>query len=413
MKIGVLSLVSDVHDPETINRTSQSILSGLQHSFEIEAIDIENIEVADVPVVFVKTGGTEHKFKQIAPILRESGKPVTILSTGSNNSLPASLEILSWLNMNGFKNTLLLHGSAAEIKIKLEKRLRDIQIINTLKRTKIGVVGKPSDWLIAADVDHLSVFERWGVTVVDIELKPVIDNIARFSESAALEILSSFPEARFKKDVKRRTIVNSVKIYLGLKRTIAEYGLSALTLRCFDLLEAFDNTGCMALARLNDEGIPAGCEGDVPTLFTMLINKLITGTPAFMANPSRIENDRITLAHCTVPMSIVESFGLRSHFESGRGVGIAGTFRKEAVTVSRIGGQCLDRFYVAEGKIIDAPESEELCRTQMTIKMEEGVDYFLTSPLGNHHVVTFGSRSKRFKEVMSLFDIAPAAKSRG
>lgn len=404
MKIGIISLVSDVHDPETIKRTSDAILSELKRSFEIEEIGIEDIENADVPILFVKTGGAEHKFKQIAATLQESGKPVTILSTAANNSLPACLEILSWANMNGFKNTLLLHGSPEEIKIKLGKRIRDIQIIETLKRTRIGVVGKPSDWLIASNVDYLKVFERWGVSLLDIDLKPVIENITRFSESAALEILSSFPEARFKKGVRRRTIVKAVKIYLGLKRTIAAYGLSALTLRCFDLLEAFNNTGCLALARLNDEGIPSGCEGDIPALFTMLINRLITGTPAFMANPSRIENNNITMAHCTVPMSIVESFGLRTHFESDKGVGIAGTFRKEAVTVSKIGGPYLDRFYAAEGNITDTPANEELCRTQIAVKMNEDVDYFFTAPLGNHHVVTYGSHEERFKEVMALFD---------
>ncbi len=412
MKIGVVSLVSDVHDPDAINRASKSILSGLNDSFDIEEIKIEDVENTDVPMVFVKTGGTEHKFKQIAPTLHESGKPVTILSTTGNNSLPACLEILSWANMNGFKNTLLLHGPVEAIKIKLEKRLRDIQIIDTLKHTRIGVVGKPSDWLIASDVDYLKAFERWGVSMVDIELKPLIDNIKRFSESAALEILSSFPEARFKKGVRRRTIVKAVKIYLGLKRTIAEYGLSALTLRCFDLLEAFNNTGCMALARLNDEGIPAGCEGDIPALFTMLVNTLITGTPAFMANPSRIENDLLTLAHCTVPMSMVEFFDLRSHFESDKGVGIAGSFKKEGVTVSKIGGPHLDRFYAEEGEIIETPKCEELCRTQITIKMKEGVDYFFTAPLGNHHIVTTGSHAERIKEVMGLFDAEPAVKIR-
>lgn len=411
MKIGIISLVSDVHDPETINRASGSMLSELKRSFEIEEIKIEDVEGVDVPILFVKTGGTEYKFKQMAPTLQGLGKPVTMLSTAGNNSLPACLEILSWANMNGFKNTLLLHGPVEEIKKKLEKRVRDIQIINALNRTKIGIIGKPSDWLIAGDVDYMKVFERWGVSFVDVDLKPVIDNIARFSESAALEILSSFPEARFKKGVRRRTIVKAVKIYLGLKRTIAEYGLSALTLRCFDLLEAFNNTGCLALARLNDEGIPAGCEGDIPALFTMLINGLITGSPAFMSNPSRIENDHITMAHCTVPMSIVESFGLRTHFESDKGVGIAGTFRKEAVTVSKIGGPFLDRFYTAEGDITDTPEYEDLCRTQITVKMKEGVDYFLTAPLGNHHVVTIGSHAKRFKEVMALFDVEPSAKT--
>jgi L-fucose isomerase-like protein len=316
------------------------------------------------------------------------------------------MEILSWANRKGFKNNLLLHGPFETIKKKLEKRLSDIQIIDTLKRTRIGVIGNPSDWLIASDVDSLEASKRWGVSIVDIDLKPVIENVVRFSESAALEILSSFPEPRFKESVRRRALVNAVKIYLGLKRTISEYRLTALTLRCFDLLTALSNTGCLALARLNDEGIPAGCEGDVPALFTMIVNRLITHTPAFMANPSRIRGRRLTMAHCTVPLSMVESFGYKTHFESDKGIGIAGNFKKDHVTLSKIGGPLLDRFHAAEGIIVDTPPSAKLCRTQVTVKMNEGVDYFLSNPLGNHHVITYGRHSERFKEIMALFGVS-------
>ena len=35
-----------------------------------------------------------------------------------------------------------------------------------------------------------------------------------------------------------------------------------MTVRCFDLLGRIGTTGCLALAILNAEGIPAACEGD-------------------------------------------------------------------------------------------------------------------------------------------------------
>ncbi|MCP5106787.1 MAG: hypothetical protein GY950_25615, partial [bacterium] len=188
MKIGVISLASAVHDPDAINRTSNLFISVLGDSFDLEEIETGDIRRVDFPVVFVKTGGTEHKFKQIAPLLEKSGKPVTLLAGGSNNALPASLEILAWANQNGFKNSLLLHGPMETIKKKLAKRLSDIKIIDTLKHTKIGVLGKPSDWLIASDVDYKEVSKRWGVTIADIKLEEVKKNINKFSESGALEI---------------------------------------------------------------------------------------------------------------------------------------------------------------------------------------------------------------------------------
>jgi L-fucose isomerase-like protein len=237
---------------------------------------------------------------------------------------------------------------------------------------------------------------------VDIEIEEVTGNIDKFSESGAIEIQSAFPDAKFRAGVTLKDIADAVKIYMGIKKTISDYGLSALTLRCFDLLEPLNNTGCLALARLNDEGIPAGCEGDIPALFTMVINRLITGEPSFMANPSRIEDNRITLAHCTTPMSIVESFGFKTHFESGKGVAVAGQFKEGPVTLSKIGGPALDRFYVDEGVLTGNTEFEALCRTQIVVEMTHGVDYFMNAPLGNHHIISSGNHAERFKEVMSL-----------
>lgn len=403
MKIGIISLVSDVQGSDAINRASAPIINELKKSFDLEEIDIQDNRLVDLPVIFIKTGGTEYKFKQIAPKLAESGKPITILSTGSNNSLPAALEILSWANNEGFKNNLLLHGSTELLKEKLEKRILDVRFMDELKRIKIGVMGKPSDWLIASDVDYEKVMSRWGVSLLDIELEEVIENIEKFYDSNETEISHFFSNAQFTRGVDQKDIINGAKIYMGIKKTVSDYGLSALTLRCFDLLEHFNNTGCLALARLNDEGIPAGCEGDIPALFTLIINRLITGKPGFMANPSQINGNCIIMAHCTVPMSMVDTFGLRTHFESGKGVGIAGKFKKGPVTISKIGGSQLGQFYVDEGTIYANSESEELCRTQITIKINKGIDYFLNSPLGNHHIICNGNHAERFEEVMILF----------
>jgi L-fucose isomerase-like protein len=409
MKIGVVSLVSDVHDPRSLDRVSAPIINALKESFDLEEIETGDLARVDLPLVFIKTGGTEHKFVNIAPMLEKTGKPVTLLAGDSNNSLPAALEILSWANMKGLKNCLLLHGSIEVLKKKLAKRIADVKLMDTLKSTVIGLLGKPSDWLIASDVDYKQVKERWGVSIVEIEMEEVTGNIDKFSESGAIEIQSAFPNAQFKEGVTLKNIADAVKIYMGIKKTISDYGLSALTLRCFDLLTPLNNTGCLALARLNDEGIPAGCEGDIPALFTMIIDRLITGKPSFMANPSLIEDDRVTLAHCTIPMSIVESFGFKTHFESGIGVAVAGKLKEGPVTISKIGGPALDRFYVDKGTLTENTESEALCRTQIVVKPAHGTDYFLSTPLGNHHVISEGNHTERFIEVMSLTAARPAA----
>lgn len=72
-------------------------------------------------------------------------------------------------------------------------------------------------------------------------------------------------------------------MYGALKRLIKKYDLNAVTVRCFDLLKAVHTTGCLALAILNAEGIPAACEGDQKSLISMVILNALTGGSGFMA----------------------------------------------------------------------------------------------------------------------------------
>lgn len=409
MKIGIIPLVSDVHDPAAVNAASAGILKAFEQTFEVMEIEARRAGEVDVPVVLIKTGGTEHKFKDIIPTLTESKKPVTLLSTDTNNSLPAAMEILAWLNRNNFKNSLLLHGPVEMLIQKLRTRASDIDILNRLRHTRLGVIGQPSDWLIASNVDYQKVSRRFGIQLKDIPLTEVIRLVSEVSGDEAFAAVGQLPVPEYSK-VDETEILKAAKIYLALKTVINNHGLNAVTLRCFDLLGALDSTGCLALSKLNDEGIVAGCEGDIPAAFTMLIDQMITGKPSFMANPSRIDTreNLLTVAHCTVPFGIVDSFGYKTHFESGIGVGIAGRFDgKSTVTVSKIGGEELEFFYTAQGTLLPHQPSENLCRTQMTLSLKDDINYFLTSPLGNHHIFSSGGHAGRFKEVMALLGNRP------
>ena len=403
MKIGIISLYADIHDPEHIIQSTNTVLVPLQQVFTMKEISISEIHQVDFPIVFIRTGGTEHRFKEIFPRLINSGKPITLLSTHTHNSLPASLEILYWLFKNGIKNTLFLHGPIESLVEKINMRARHIEIAEALTKMTVGVIGKPSDWLIASDIDYDKVQRRWGLSFTPVPLEEVSANFDMFSEAVVNETLSQFPLPGYSDGPGDREVAAAVRIYLALKKIASDYQLSALTLRCFDLLKPLNTTGCLALARLNDEGFPSGCEGDIPALFTMIMNGLLTGSPAFMANPSQIGADGIIFAHCTVPTRMVPGFGYKTHFESGIGIGISGRFPEGAVTISKINGEGLDYYYAAAGETTPLEDSPHLCRTQVKIIIPTGYDYFFNSPLGNHHILSLGNHTKPFVELMNYF----------
>jgi L-fucose isomerase-like protein len=173
---------------------------------------------------------------------------------------------------------------------------------------------------------------------------------------------------------------------------VDEHRLSACTLRCFDLVKRLKNTGCYALSRLNDEGIPAGCEGDLQSLFSLYLAHLVSGTTAFLANIADVDAQRgiVGVAHCMCPLSMAPSYAIRSHFESGLGVGIAGSIAQGPCTLFRLGGERLSQLFVREGAITESTLREDLCRTQVRVAVDGPVADLLTAPLGNHHILLAG-----------------------
>ena len=97
------------------------------------------------------------------------------------------------------------------------------------------------------------------------------------------------------------------------------------------------------------------------------------------------------MAHCTIPLNMVERYELDTHFESGIGVGIRGYMKEGPVTLFKVSGD-LSRHFIAEGELIRNQSEPDLCRTQQVIRLSDArqTHYFLTDPIGNHHIVLPG-----------------------
>lgn len=176
--------------------------------------------------------------------------------------------------------------------------------------------------------------------------------------------------------------------------------MDAITLSCFKLIEHTQSTGCLALSLLNDDGILAGCEGDLQSIFTLLAIKALTGKTGFMANPSLINNktNEVIFAHCTVGLKLTEKYIIRSHFETGLGIAIEGLLPTGEITVVKCGGESLDEYFLSSGHLVENTNYVNMCRTQVRIKLDVSTNYFLKTPLGNHHIIVQGNYVERLQE---------------
>ncbi|MDZ7672037.1 MAG: fucose isomerase [Halanaerobiales bacterium] len=396
MKVGIYSLSSPIHDENSISQTLEQFLKELSHEIDIIEIDEETLtskkkDNYDLIAVFVKTGGTENLFKEIYDKLDGT---ITLIATSLHNSLAASMEILSWVNTQGKKGRIL-HGKPKTIAEDLKNLIKVKETKSLLNNSKLGIIGEPSDWLIDSHIDKELVKKNWGINVVDIEMAEVIKEYKDIDDNSAKSLIDEFTNNAVEiKEPTNDDLLKASKVYFALKNIVQRNNLDALTIRCFDLVTELETTGCLALSMLNNEGIVAGCEGDVPATVSMMILNYLTGQVPFMANPVslNIKNNKVKFAHCTIATSSVDNYIIRSHFETGIGVGIQGEVKKGDVTVFKIGGKDLSHVAYKNGELVTNLNSEFACRTQVLVDFnDDDISYFLKNPIGNHHILIEGN----------------------
>lgn len=121
MNIHVYPIQSPLHDQVYIAKKREELLSSL-HELTGDAYrisDIDHLYDGDFACILVESGGSEQYFLAIADRLRS---PIYLLTYGSNNSLAASLEILTYIHQRGWKGEIL-HGSDAYIAKRIKEGL--------------------------------------------------------------------------------------------------------------------------------------------------------------------------------------------------------------------------------------------------------------------------------------------------
>lgn len=353
-------------------------------------------------IFFIETGGTEEEFKSIFEGYKE---PYLLLATDANNSLPASLEIASFLRKNN-KKFKLFHGHPEEVKEQLKnEKFSEIPGKNggflkfkALSGMRLGVVGKPSNWLISSDVNCKEAKDKFGVELVDISTEEFMSQIEKTNEKIDPIIF----EPLLNEKVSEETLKGALRIYNALRDLIIKYDLTGVTVRCFDLLSSVHNTSCLALAMLNKDGYIATCEGDIPAMLSMALVKKLFHQSSFQVNPSYLNlSERYGyFAHCTIPLDMCLSYKFDTHFESGIGLGIAGRLNLGKVTIFKMNGNLKD-YEVFEGNIVENLHRNNLCRTQVKVNFTEPIDEMFTLPNGNHLIIFYGAHKQELVKYLS------------
>ncbi len=399
MKINLVRLSNSLDPNATFKKDDDQFIEEINN--ELFDDDLELVEDNSLPLsfVFIETGGSEQHFVKIEESL---SRPIVLLSTCKNNSLPACFEIKTYLRQKYNEDAIILLGNEKELAGSIKDVSKLLVARQIVDNASLGVIGAPSDWLIASKVDYQEVKKRFNINLVDIptsELKEEIDK-GLLDNITKLGLINSLGKDNEYLD-------GALRIYSGLKRIIEKYNLKGFTIRCFDLIEEYKNTACLALAMLNDEGIVGTCEGDIPSMLTMFFIKACANQPSFQANPSRIDikTGNILFAHCTIPLNMVSNVSFMTHFESDLGIGIRGKLDEKDISLIKLNPK-LDHALFLEGKIVSNPTLSNYCRTQIEVNLtdEDGLYNFLRDDFGNHVIIAYGNIIPEFLNLLHFYN---------
>ena len=364
------------NDKRRILSSAEDFRKEISSHIDDELVFVNADEILDEPCkfIFVASGGSAQAFKAI---YEKTHGPYVLITTPGNNSLAASMEELSYVNDHG-------------------------QVFRTISRLdgyRVGVLGSPN-MLINSEYDVDKLRKSAGIETVYITMDEVCAEIEKRTYEP-----DTYTQALIETGYDRNELEKAFHIYGAVRRLIDRHHFDAVSLRCFDLLDPYKASGCLALAILNSMGIPASCEGDTRSLLSMVVMSTLTGQPCFMANPSRIDMDRkeIVLAHCTLPLSMVDSYSLTTHFESGISVAVKGEFADDTYTLFKC-REDMRTYFVQKAAFVENLNECDLCRTQVRLRVED-VDSYLTHPLSNHQIMVRGDHVDEVNELFKWYSV--------
>ena len=150
-----------------------------------------NISSIQHPVlIFIITGGTEQK---VLSLLENIKDPVVLIAHSTHNSLPASLEILARLQQDKVQGKIFFLNSPEEEDVlsKIVKEVRNLAVISEMRNSRIGLIGKPSDWLVASTPEFEIVRNVWGPEIVDIKIDEIAENNKEITKSKVNEFMKT------------------------------------------------------------------------------------------------------------------------------------------------------------------------------------------------------------------------------
>jgi len=305
----------------------------------------------------------------VSPPILEEERPLAVFSA------PASGH--DWMypyrwQAEGKPVTMFTSSDYAE----LEHAARLLRVIPLLRHSRVAVFLPLRGTPPACSPEEVKA--KLGVDVVVVPQERFNELLAGVDQKKAEKDAQQWMrEAKQTVEPTAEDVLKAAQVSLALDQLMEEEKAQALAVgTCMGWLAR--GFPCLGFTRLRDRGIPASCEGDMDSLWTMLLFQQMFGIPGFQGNATfDTSKNALWTAHCVGPLMMDGPDGpsapylLRSHSEIGGGVVPEIQYRiGQKVTRSKLVN--LNELLISTGTIREVPEkSTRACRTQIVTEVAD------------------------------------------
>lgn len=180
--------------------------------------------------------------------------------------------------------------------------------VQRLKRLRAGLVGYSAMSIYPGTFDHVLLRKQIGPEVVHIDTYSLVREAER-ADPAAVQALAAQVTGQAELAAAPERLGKACGLAVALRSLVSRHDLQALNVKCqYELSQEYGMTACLPVALLADEGVIAGCEGDMMVTVTQALLHHLTGQTVTYGDILDLQERTLLLSSCGfAPFSLAHS----------------------------------------------------------------------------------------------------------
>ncbi len=331
------------------------------------------------------------------------------------NSLVAATMNAAALNRTG-SPCHFVYGNHTEKRVEkqISNYIKVYDCIKKLRSTYLGLFGYRPTGFYSSTFDETLIRQKFGIRMEEFDLKLLLDRAEGMDAKLVEQDSKSIERTVDSVDLPEGYLNNHSRLYMAMNEFIEEQGFNAISLKCWPELGQLRYTPCAVLSRFADKGFIIGCESDVDTTITMLIQKYLTQKVTFMCDLISIDEDKNTalLWHCGQAAASLKDPNsellLSNHPLAGQGAVFESTLKPGNVTIARmskIGG--VYKLFIANGTAIPTKKAVKgvMVNVRFDTPVLDMIYRIVEEGVPHHYSVVWENVAEDMKLLCKILDI--------